>query len=86
MNLEQMIAEDLGKQFADNMDFEILADVMCRFGWHMIELDRYTDNHHAIDVREWVIKNCSGEHLSHGATWVFENTADAVIFKLKWGS
>lgn len=85
MTLEKEITEALAKNIQQSMDFEILADVMCRFGWHLIALDRYTDNHHAIDVREWVAANCSGEHRSHGASWLFKEQGDAVMFKLRWG-
>jgi hypothetical protein len=84
MNLKDQILEESVKQMQQAMDFEILADVMCRFGWHLIELDRYTDNYHAIDVREWVAENCSGEHRSHGAAWLFKDQGDAVLFKLRW--
>jgi hypothetical protein len=85
MNLKDQILEESVKQMQQAMDFEILADVMCRFGWHLVELDRYTDNYHAIDVREWVVANCSGEHRSHGASWLFKEQGDAVMFKLRWG-
>jgi hypothetical protein len=84
MNLQDQILNHLGTEMSRGIDFEILADVMCRFGWHLVELDRYTDNHHAIDVREWVADNCSGEHRSHGAAWLFEQQSDAVLFKLRW--
>lgn len=83
--MQQEFEEYLSTEMSRAMDFEILADVMCRFGWHLVELDRYTDNHHAIDVREWVAANCSGEHRSHGASWLFKEQGDAVMFKLRWG-
>jgi hypothetical protein len=83
--MQQEFEDYLATEMSRAMDFEVLADVMCRFGWHLIELDRYTDNHHAIDVREWVGENCRGEHRSHGAAWLFKEQADAVLFKLKWG-
>ena len=82
--LEQEIIDYTAKEMSRSMDWEILADVMCRFGWHRIDLDRYTDNHHAIDIREWVAKTCSGKHRSNGASWLFEEQADAVMFKLRW--
>lgn len=85
MNLEKEITESLAKEMQQSMDFEIVADVLCRMGWHRIQLDRYTDNHHAIDVREWVRANCSGDQHNNGATWLFKEQADAVLFKLKWG-
>ena len=82
--MQQEFEEYLSTEMSRSMDFEILADVMVRFGWHLVELDRYTDNHHAIDVREWVAANCQGEHRSHGASWLFREQGDAVLFKLRW--
>lgn len=83
--MEQEFAEWSAAEMSRSMDFEIIADVMCRIGWNRIDLDRYTDNHHAIDVRVWVEENCQGEHRSNGATWLFRKQADAVMFKLRWG-
>ena len=82
--MQQEFEEYLSTEMSRSMDFEIFADVMCRFGWHLVELDRFTDNHHAIDIREWVATNCSGEHRSHGASWLFKEQGDAVMFKLRW--
>ena len=82
--LEQEFAEWAATEMSRSMDFEILADVMVEMGWHRIELDRYTDNYHAIDVREWVATNCSGEHRNNGATWLFKKSQDAIMFKLRW--
>lgn len=82
--MQQEFEDYMATEMSRAMDFEILCDVMTRFGWHMIELDRYTDNHHAIDIREWVLENCRGEYRSHGATWLFRESADAVLFTLRW--
>lgn len=84
-NLQQRMQDHAARHMKQSMDFEILADVMCRFGWHLVELDRFIDNHHAIDIRQWVNVNCRGQHRSHGRSWLFEKQADAVLFKLKWG-
>jgi hypothetical protein len=84
MNLQKQILEHMSREMSRSMDWEIIADVMCRMGWHLIELGCYTDNHHAIDIREWVAENCSGEHRSNGASWLFKDQADAVLFKLRW--
>ena len=65
-------------------DYVAFADRMREHGWYEVDLTRYTDNHHAIDVREWVHNNCSGEYNSFGRHWVFERSEDAVLFKLRW--
>jgi hypothetical protein len=65
-------------------DYVAFADLMQEHGWYKIDLDRYTDNYHAIDIREWVHDHCLGKYNSFGRHWVFENSADAVLFKLRW--
>lgn len=82
--MQQEFEDYLATEMSRSMDFEILADVMTRFGWHLVELDRYRNNMHAVDVRAWVLENCQGEHRSHGASWLFKESADAVLFKLRW--
>jgi hypothetical protein len=53
-------------------------------GWHKYQLSRYMDNHHAIDIREWVEANCQGLSEQNGREWYFELAEDAVLFTLKW--
>ena len=53
-------------------------------GWHKYQLSRYIDNHHAIDVREWVGDNCQGLTEQNGREWYFELTSDLTFFILKW--
>ena len=54
-------------------------------GWRKCQLSRYMDNHHAIDIREWVGANCQGLTEQDGRDWYFEREEDAVFFILKWG-
>jgi aminopeptidase C len=82
--MQQEITDQLATEMSHDMDFEVLADVLTRVGWHQIELARFIDNHHAIDIREWVNINCKGQHRSRGRSWLFESRADAVLFKLRW--
>jgi hypothetical protein len=83
-SIEQEIIDGQAKKMAKAMDFEILADVLCRIGWTKYQVSKNIDNHHAIDIREWVRKNCQGEVRSHGATWLFKDSRDATVFMLKW--
>jgi len=71
MNIEETILEDLGKQFAKDMDFEI---------------PRYIDNHHAIDIGYWLLDHCQGEYKRNGRTFLFKESKDATMFILRWGS
>jgi hypothetical protein len=65
-------------------DYVAFADRMQENGWYEVDLARYTDNYHAIDVREWVHDNCAGQYNTFGRHWVFERSEDAVLFRLRW--
>lgn len=84
MNLEEEIANNLSKELASAIDFEILADVLCRFGWNYVELERFANNKHAVDVVTWVQENCKGNWQRNGCKFIFEETGDAVMFTLRW--
>ncbi len=84
MNMQEQIIKELGDKMHSAMDFEILADVLSRFGWHRIDLDRFTDNHHAIDITHWLENNCKSSYHREGRCFLFEDSGDAVMFTLRW--
>ncbi len=84
MNLEEEIATDLSRQMAESIDFEIIADIMCRFGWVRVDLTPFTDNYHAVDITYWLDENCKGEYKRNGRYFLFENSKDANWFRLRW--
>lgn len=86
MDLEKEITDALSKEFSDSIDFEILADVLCRVGWTKFSITRFIDNHHAVDIRYWLADHCQGEYKRNGRTFLFESTKDATMFILRWGS
>ena len=83
-NIEQDIINSQSKAMSDAIDFEILADMLAGCGWTKYQVSKHVDNHHAIDIREWVRENCQGETKSNGATWLFEDSKDATMFILRW--
>lgn len=84
MSLEDAIRADLGKEMADAIDWQIQAGMLQEMGWAIVQLPRYADNAHAIDIREWVRESCKGKTDSDGATWIFEDPVDATMFTLRW--
>lgn len=82
-NLEEELAASLAKEMQKTMDYDILCDVLIRFGYTVIEIDYNTDQPWT-DVKAWVDKNCQGDHKEHLGKWLFELNKDAVIFALKW--
>jgi len=86
MNLEEEILDELGKQMSESIDFEILAVMLCEKGWTRFEIPRFIDNHHAIDITYWLDKNCQGKYKRNGPVFLFEESKDAIMFILRWGS
>lgn len=86
MNLEEQIAEEAAKEMSAAMDFIVLADVLCRFGWTQVEIPRFVDNNHAVDIGYWLLDHCQGEYRRNGRTFLFEDSKDATMFILRWGS
>ena len=84
MNLQDEILRQQSQRLADSVDFEILADALMRScGWCKITLEPMVmEKSTAID--RWIKTHCQGHHLAQGLTWLFENSQDAIIFKLKW--
>jgi hypothetical protein len=85
MSLEDMLMKEQAKAMEQAINFEVLAGMLVdMMGWTRVEISRDTDNHHAIDIREWVAGNCKHETQSNGTEWLFENAKEAMWFKLRW--
>jgi hypothetical protein len=82
-NIEAELSESLAKEFQKTIDFDVMCDVLSRFGWAVIEVD-YGPEQQWIDVMAWVDHNCSGDYQEHNGKWLFKNEQDAILFKLKW--
>lgn len=83
--LEDEIVNEMGKQMASSIDFEILTDVLVNAcGWHRVDLDRFQNNHHAVDIANWCQDNVKNEWKRNGSRFIFADAGDAVMFTLKW--
>ncbi len=84
-NLEEQILEELGEQMHSAIDFVILSDVLVNAcGWHKVELERFQNNQHAVDITTWCHDTLKNEWKRNGSTFIFEDQGDAVNFTLKW--
>ena len=84
MTLEDQIVAEFNKEMTQAIDWQIMAGMLSEMGWTVVQVPVYIDNYHAIDIREWVDVSCKGKSDNHGATWIFENPADATMFSLRW--
>jgi hypothetical protein len=84
MNLEEEIAGQMSKELAEHIDFEFLTDILIACGWTRIELDRFRNNRHAVDISYWCSDNVKGKWQHNGRTFIFEQQKDATWFALNW--
>jgi hypothetical protein len=84
MTLEDEIAESIAKEYFENMDFEITKDHLVESGWYVIELPTLGSRKQAIDIKDWVTKNCKRGFIARGKTFVFKSKKEAEWFSLRW--
>lgn len=85
MNLEEEIVNELATEMQSSIDFDILSDVLVNAcGWHKVNLERFTNNYHAVDIVNWCQDNIKNEWKRNGSRFVFQDVGDAVNFTLKW--
>jgi len=84
MSLEQQLMEKMSKEIAQKIDFDILSDLLVYSGWVKIELDTLENNNNAVDVFEWLDINCKHKVSRLGRKFVFESSAEAEWFMLRW--
>lgn len=65
-------------------DFDSLSRSLQSLGWVRVDLSRFQDNYHAIDIREWVRDNIQHNYHSLGRHWIFQCERDALLFTLRW--
>lgn len=81
---DEELAEKMSKILAEEIDWELLADIFVKQGWTMVDLPRFQNRYEAIDIDLWIDDNCTGKHLKRGRTFVFEAKQDAEWFSLRW--
>lgn len=83
-DLEEELSEKMSAILAEEIDWELIVDLMVSVGWTRVRLERFDHRHHAIDIHDWLVENCSGHYKSRGSTFVFEKAEEAEWFSLRW--
>lgn len=84
-DLQEQVLNDLAKSMEQSMDFVVLCDVLCAFGWTVLNVDYDPESGQAWNtVKNWADDNFTGEHREHRGTWLIENGQDATMFALRW--
>ena len=84
--LEEEMIEQAGTGMAREIDREILWGMLEGIGWTRVMLPRFIDNHHAIDITNWLEERCKRAFERNGRDFIFEDSKDANWFKLRWGT
>ena len=74
----------LAQEIQREMDFEVLVALLIETGWHEVNLSRLDSRNHAVDIHEWLDKNCREKYHSMGSKFIFKSHKDATLFALKW--
>ena len=85
-DLEQEIITGAGNAMAREIDREVLWGMLQGMGWYRVMLPRFVDNHHAIDITNWLEANCKRAFERSGRDFLFESQQDANWFRLRWGT
>ena len=78
------IVSKAAKEFQEEMDFSILADMFKQDGWVEVKFSPVRHFAEGFAIKHWLAINCKGNQMSRGSRWLFEKESDAVNFILKW--
>ena len=80
VDLEQEFADTIAKQIAEQLDWDILAEILISKGWTRVTRSPMFNE----DVKGWLETVRIGHVRSMGEDWLFEKEQDAIMFSLRW--
>ena len=83
-SVQDEIADRLGSKMAQEIDREVMWGMLEGIGWTRVMISRLQDNHHAIDITQWLALNCQCAYERNGRDFIFEKPQDATLFILRW--
>ena len=83
-SLEDSVTYSMAEEITAEIDRSVVWGILETDGWVQVSLERFQDNRHAIDIREWIEDTCQGKHLSSGSNFIFKDPRDATMFILRW--
>ena len=85
-DLETALVNEMSRQIADEIDSEFMKSMLVSVGWTSCNLDVLWSVDQVAKVNEWLKRSCQGRHRQLGWYLLFENSNDATMYTLKWGS
>ena len=71
------------KNMADDIDFEIMAQMLCDSGWTKVVLKPLTWEM-GLEIDKWVDMNAGNRYHNRGLVWIFKDPREANWFSLRW--
>ena len=84
MGLKEDILDEITKDYAKKIDWDIVADCLVDVGWTNVKLNRFHSNEEAVDINIWLEENCTGEWKNLSTRYIFKKKQDAEWFILRW--
>lgn len=72
------------KEMAEEIDFQVLANLYKESGWTEVEFNPHVEDILAYKIQNWMRDTLKGHYTSRGKRWLFENKQDAAWFILRW--
>ena len=82
IDLQELIYKELDQELRETLDKEMVCLLMMTYykeqGWQEIELDKFQDNNHAVDITNWLVDHGFVEKTNYyrnGRKFLFKNKA-----------
>ena len=85
-DLETTLMNKLSRELADEIDSELMKSMLVASGWISCDLGVLWSVDQVSKVNEWLKRSCQGRYRQLGRYLLFENSNDATLYTLKWGS
>ena len=90
-DIEEAILKDLGEELKQSVDYSSAYYLMMCYwenqGWTSVEISKFQDNHHAVDITDWLFENGfrdTVDYYREGRKFLFMDAKDATAFTLRW--
>lgn len=86
MTPEKEISNIFATELQQAIDNSLMADMLVSYGWTKVGWNFFLNRRDAVDRKNWLAENCQGHYRTLGMHIVFEDSRDATLFILKWGT
>lgn len=82
---DEEVYDLLAKEIQQEIDNEILVNMLQMNNWTRVDLPRFKDNKHAVDIKGWIADTLpEGSCSVFGVSFMFKEKKYAEWFSLRW--